>query len=99
MISYSAFETPPNIKCWSIKDYDIGDWTECVETRNIPQLNRIYPMIDHFKYIKITVPNKRSKKKKKITVKLKRENQSVLPYDLSILVSGPQIIECGFKRV
>merc|ERR1712228_411788 len=79
IISYSAYERPPTVKCWYIGSGGFlisllsSGSAKCVKTCPMPPLDRLYPPIDHLQYTKLTWNNK-----VKGAVKLQRENQSVL---------------------
>jgi len=79
IISYSAYERPPTVKCWYIGSGGFfnsllsSGSSKCVKTCPMPPLDRLYPPIDHLQYTKLTWNNK-----VKGAVKLQRENQSVL---------------------
>ena len=88
LISYSAYERPPTVKCWYIGSggffnsllsltsgaYSNGNgMIKCIKTCPMPPLDRLYAPIDHLQYTKLTWNNK-----VKGAVKLQRENQSVL---------------------
>ena len=89
LISYSAYERPPTVKCW---DLGTGGFfnallggvfssgspapstsSKCVKTCPMPPLDRLHPPIDHLQYTKLSW-----NPKVKGAVKLQRENNSVL---------------------
>eukprot|EP01083_Nonionella_stella_P039885 108475_1 len=84
LISYSAYERPPTVKCWYVKGQGFFNSLlsinnhhylshKCIKTCPMPPLDRLYPPIDHLQYTKLTW-----NQKVKGAVKLQRENKSVL---------------------
>eukprot|EP01084_Bolivina_argentea_P255403 429562_1 len=84
VVSYSAYERPPTIKCWSmafsgrlintlLSLKGSNNNSKCIKTCPMPPLPMLYTPLDHLQYTKFTWNSK-----VKGAVKLQRENQSIL---------------------